>query len=335
VSELIERVDALLTQSLSQPFSQGQQPQEHQAPDEVDSRRLFHGRGCVYPGYEQVTVDLYAPVLWVTFFKANDDEQFETQIVDALVALAQKHKLQAVMIQRRYERDVPAQCAWGELPDRVWARRGKARFSIRLGERQNTGFFLDMEPGRQWLEERAKDKKVLNLFSYTCAFSVVAQQAGATSVVNVDMSRGALNQGRENHRLNALRIDSIRFLQENILKAWGRIRRPGPYDIAIIDPPTYQWGSFVASQDYRKLVRRLPELMVAGGDVLLCLNAPELGENFLQQLVSEECPDCQFVGRLTPSPDFPDVDPNQQLKLLHYRYSPAPLSEASEDNRAG
>lgn len=292
----------------------------------LDSRRLFHGRGCVYPGYEQVTVDLYAPVLWLTFFKANDDGLFESQVTDEIVETAQHYGFAAVMVQRRYLQEAPSECVWGVVPDDIWAQRGAARFTVQLGGRQNTGFFLDMEPGREWLEARAEGKRVLNLFAYTCAFSVVAQQAGAISVVNVDMSRGALNQGRENHRLNDLPTDSIRFLQENILKSWGRIRRPGPYDIAIIDPPSFQRGSFVASQDYRKLVRRLPEFMAPGGDVLLCLNAPELGEDFLRQLALTECPDCQFVERLTPSPDFPDTDPDQQLKLLHFRY----LSAAEE-----
>jgi len=287
----------------------------------MDSRRLFHGRGCVYPGYEQVTVDLYAPVLWLTFFKANDEMTFESQVIDEVIGSAQQHALEAVMVQRRYLQDSPAECVWGSTPEEVWAQRGAARFTIQLGGRQNTGFFLDMEPGRQWLEQRAAGKRVLNLFAYTCAFSVVAQQAGAVSVVNVDMSRGALNQGRENHRLNNLPTDPIRFLQENILKSWGRIRRPGPYEIAIIDPPSFQRGSFVASQDYRKLIRRLPEFMVPGGDVLLCLNAPELGEDFLRQLVEEECPACEFVARLNPSADFPDADPDQQLKLMHFCYT--------------
>ncbi len=136
------------------------------------------------------------------------------------------------------------------------------------------------------------------------------------------MSSGALSQGRDNHRLNGLPIDRIRFLKENILKSWGRIRRPGPYDVAIIDPPSYQKGSFVAQSDYGKLVRRIPQLMNPQGDVLMCLNAPELGQDFVAQVVAQECPDCHFVARLIPSPDFPDENPDQQLKLLHYRYLP-------------
>lgn len=296
----------------------------------LDARRLFHGRGRTYPNFEQVTVDWYHPVLWATFFKAEGDEQqtqaYEDNIIQDLIDLVQEYAgdlgIEAVMIQRRYLHDSPAQCVFGEMPETMLALRAEAKYTLQLGGRQNTGFFLDMEPGRQWLESRVKDRKLLNLFSYTCAFSVVAQMAGAQSVVNVDMSRGALNQGRDNHRLNNLRTDSIRFLQENILKSWGRIRRPGPYDIAIIDPPSYQKGSFVAERDYGKLVRRIPQLMVAGGDILFCLNAPELGQDFIQELVQQECPDCRFIERLEPSQDFPDANPEQQLKLLHYRYLP-------------
>ncbi len=296
-----------------------------------DTRRLFHGRGRTFPGDEQVTVDWYSPVIWVTFFKEQDSElqtqQYEQALLAALVELIETTNsstkiIEAVMVQRRYLHNAPAECILGVMPDTMFACRGEAKYTVQLGGRQNTGFFLDMEPGRQWLESRVKGRRVLNLFSYTCAFSVVAQMAGAESVVNVDMSSGALSQGRENHRLNGLQTDSIRFLQENILKSWGRIRRPGPYDVAIIDPPSYQKGSFVAERDYGKLVRRIPQLMNPQGDVLLCLNAPELGQEFVQQVVDQECPACQFIERLTPSPDFPDENPDHQLKLLHYRYLP-------------
>lgn len=296
-----------------------------------DTRRLFHGRGRTFSGDEQVTVDWYSPVIWVTFFKEQDSElqtqQYEQALLAALVELIETTNsstkiIEAVMVQRRYLHNAPAECILGVTPDTMFAYRGEAKYTVQLGGRQNTGFFLDMEPGRQWLESRVKGRRVLNLFSYTCAFSVVAQMAGAESVVNVDMSSGALSQGRENHRLNGLQTDSIRFLQENILKSWGRIRRPGPYDVAIIDPPSYQKGSFVAERDYGKLVRRIPQLMNPEGDVLLCLNAPELGQEFVQQVVDQECPACRFIERLMPSPDFPDENPDQQLKLLHYRYLP-------------
>ncbi len=170
--------------------------------------------------------------------------------MQALRALVGQGPVTALMVQRRYLPQAPAECVAGQLPETVFARRGEARFAIQLGEQQNTGFFLDMEPGRRWLEARANGKRLLNLFAYTCAFSVVAQLAGAASVLNVDMSRAALNRGRDNHRLNSLPTNSIRFLQADILKSWGRIRRPGPFDVAIFDPPSFQPGSFEARRDY-------------------------------------------------------------------------------------
>jgi 23S rRNA (cytosine1962-C5)-methyltransferase len=297
----------------------GKRLKDLQDPQCADSQRLFHGRGRLVPGFEQVTVDLFAPVLWVTFFKAPEAADFEANLLQALAQLADRFGLAAVAVQRRYLK-VAADCVWGELPKSMVARRGEARFHIQLGENQNTGYFLDMEPGRRWLEQRAADKKILNLFAFTCAFSVVGQMAAAREVVNVDMSRGALNRGRDNHRLNGLDTSGIAFMQENILKSWGRIRRRGPFDIAVLDPPSFQRGSFEAQKDYRKLVRRLPELLVDGGDALLCLNSPQLSVSFLQELVEQECPACRFIERLAPSPDFPDRDPDQQLKLLHFQY---------------
>lgn len=285
----------------------------------AQSRRWFHGRGHCYPGLEFVCVDLFDPVLVVTLFN-EPPSGWEAVFCAELERMLAGRRLQAVLLQRRYLPGAPAEQVWGQLPEVVYARRGALRFQLKLGQRQNTGFFLDMEPGRRWVEQCARDKKVLNLFSYTCAFSVVALAAGAREVVNVDMSRGALSQGRDNHHLNHLPKEKSRFLAENIMKSWGRIKRPGPYDVMVVDPPSYQPGSFVAQKDYARVIRRIPELMVPGGEILACLNAPELDEVFLKELFERECPDCEFVERLPASEDFPDIDPGRQLKLMVFRY---------------
>ena len=284
------------------------------------SQRLFHGRGRCYPEYEQVCVDLFAPILLVTIFKPLN-ESFEADLLNDLKLAAQEYSLVAVQLQRRYLAGSPSTTLVGQLPDSLFAQRQGLRFNINLASRQNVGFFLDIEQGRQWLAQRVNGKNVLNLFSYTCAFSVVAQAAGAAQVVNVDMSKSALTQGRNNHRLNNQATDNIKFLSENILKAWSRVCRPGPYDIAIIDPPSYQPGSFVAEKDYAKLLRRIPQFMRPGGELLLCLNSPEKDETFIQALIEEHCPECKFVERLAEFADFPDEDINHGLKLLVYRYA--------------
>lgn len=283
-----------------------------------DSRRLFHGRGCCFPGFEHLTVDAFQPVFLISLFR-EVDTAIVAEIAALLQGLCADSDFDTVLVQRRYLEGAPCEWLCGEERESYMAREGALNFELQLGKRQNTGFFLDMAPGRRWIEQHAAGKKVLNLFAYTCAFSVVAMAHGAASVVNADMSRASLKTGERNHRLNGQDLAAVKFLPYDIFRSWKRIRSWGPYDVVIIDPPSFQKGSFVAKKDYARLTRQLPHLIGEHADVLACLNAPELGENFVTDLFASDCPDLDLVGRLDNSVDFPDVDPQRQLKLFHYR----------------
>ncbi len=297
--------------------------EKNRTQTEIDSYRVFHGRGRTFPGLEFVTVDFFQPAVLITLFFEPPAYWLDELIAQMRPLFASTHSV--LVVQRRYISNAPSEIIWGELPESIYARRGNSLFNLHLAQQQNSGFFLDMESGREWIEQHAAGKRVLNLFAYTCAFSVVAIAAGAEKVVNVDMSSPALNLGRANHQLNNLAKNKSEFVAENILKSWSRVKKPGPYDLVIIDPPSYQKGSFIAEKDYAKVIRRLPELMPAGGLVLACLNAPELSEGFLRRQFVEQCSQAEFVERVKSHADFPDVDPEQQLKLLVYQL-PSSLS---------
>jgi len=286
----------------------------------VDSYRVLHGRGHCFENLDFVNVDFFQPVLVFILYKEPPVGFLESCVNYLQPKLSSK--LSCVLLQRRYVVQAPSEVLLGELPDQVFARRGELLFNLHLHAQQNVGFFLDMEAGRHWIEQHVAGKNLLNLFAYTCAFSVVAVAAGAQKVVNVDMSSSALNVGRSNHQLNRLPKDRSEFLAENIMKSWGRIKRRGPFDLVIIDPPSYQKGSFIAKKDYAKVIRRLPELMPSGGLVLACLNAPELSDRFLQEQFAVQLPTAKFVERIQQHQDFPDVNPEQQLKLLVYQVQP-------------
>ena len=285
---------------------------------EGDSRRLFHGRGKTFPGFEFLTIDWFDRILLVTFFD-EPDLDWEREFLGRFRSKQTNESVSCVLLQRRYLKGTPVETVCGEAPDQAFALRKGLRFGLNLKTGQNTGFFLDMEPGRVWLEERCKGKRVLNLFAYTCAFSVVAIAGRAEYVVNVDMSSSALNRGRENHRQNELPARMISYIACNVLKSWGRIKRQGPYDLIVMDPPSFQRGSFEAKRDYAKVAKRLPELLVSRGEVLACLNAPELRTDFLTEVFARGAPDLRFVERLEPSSDFPDIDSERQLKLMVFR----------------
>ncbi|MBM3108991.1 class I SAM-dependent methyltransferase [Pseudomonas arcuscaelestis] len=289
-------------------------------PAPAETRRLFHGRGRCWPGLEQITVDWLQGVLLVSLFREPPAGQLPAleQMLSGL-SKAPCWSGQAILIQHRYLPDSPGQWLLGEPSEQWLIDEDGLRYQLDLGLKQNTGLFLDMRYGRRWVREQAAGKRVLNLFAYTCGFSVAAIAGGAEQVVNLDMARSALSRGRDNHRLNGHEVGRVSFLGHELFKSWGKVRKSGPYDLIIIDPPTFQKGSFVLTQDYRKILRRLPELLNEGGTVLACVNDPAIGPQFLIEGMAEEAPVLKFVERLANPPEFPDNDPAGGLKALVFR----------------
>ncbi len=281
--------------------------------------RLFHGRGHCFPGLEGLTLDWLAPVLLLTQFCELSEQEGSAlrQQIAQWWATVSPSPLSLVWQDRSRS---PAQTEGIGLPPPSphWVLENGLAFELNLLQGQNHGLFLDMVRGREWVRARSAGKRVLNLFAYTCAFSVYAMAGGAREVVNLDMSRPALAQGKRNHQRNG--VDrGVRYLGHDLFKTFGKLKKLAPFDLIIVDPPSFQQGSFIATKDYPRLLRRLPELMAPGGDALLCLNAPELSRAFLRDQVQDNAPALEFVQQLENSVNFPDVDPDRSLKVFHYR----------------
>lgn len=285
-----------------------------------DAVRLFHGRGGHYVGSEHLCLDWFAPVLLLTSFTPLEEADLSVchQAIAARWQAQHPSTPLNLVYQYRSAGETFCQLLEGEVPEPHVVSENGARFQVHLMRGQNHGLFLDMANGRQWVRENARHKKVLNLFAYTCGFSVAALQGGADEVVNMDMSKGALAIGKQNHLLNGFSAGA-RFLGHDIFKSWGKLKKLGPYGIIVADPPSNQKGSFVATKDYVRLIRRLPELLADNGEVLLCLNAPELDTHFLRQQVEEAAPALEYIERLANPAAFIDVSEEKSLKVLRYR----------------
>jgi len=289
-----------------------------------DAQRLFHDRDDTFPGCELWTLDGYPPVWLVTCYRpVTDDEVHALQqaLVARWSAVAPEGEPLCWVLQTRHVGRTDTRLMGAAVPEPHVVVQDGSRYLVHLLKGQNHGLFLDMAEGRRWVREHVQARpgaRVLNLFAYTCAFSVVALQAGAGQVLNVDMSQGAISVGQHNHRLNG--VDSgARFLAHDVFSTWGKIGRAGPYDLVVLDPPSHQKGSFVAPKDYPRLVRRLPDLLAPGGHALLCLNAPELGPAFLHELVATHAPGLVFKERVANPAVFADVSPDRALKVLVYQ----------------
>ncbi|MFT5082783.1 MAG: 23S rRNA (cytosine1962-C5)-methyltransferase [Lentisphaeria bacterium] len=294
-----------------------------------NSARIFHGRGRCYPLLSWCTIDAYSRFILITLFQVPPKD-WEDNLGSALRGffsqinsqVSEDKTLLSVLLQRRYIANAPVEPLLSTMPENAVAVRDDLHFKLSFSQ-QNVGYFLDIEPARVWLENLAKGKRILNLFAYTCAFSVVAKAAGAESIVNIDMNRRSLATGQDNHKLNNLPLDGVKFLPHDIFKSWGKLKKMGPYDIVIIDPPSFQKGSFIATTDYQKIVRRMPDLVADGGCFLACLNAPEiLLSDFkaeLDVLCEQGSKQFSCTEILPVHSDFPEAEEGRSLKMLVYK----------------
>ena len=278
--------------------------------------RIFHGRGGGYAGFEHVVIEWLPPVALIILYK----EESHSWVM--LLAKALQENLSScisVQVQYRCRSKAPIEVVLGDEISGLVVDECGLKFHIQLGRSQNIGIFLDMRNGRQWVRGAVAGKNVLNLFAYTCAFSVAAIAGGARQIVNLDLSKASLSRGRENHRLNDHDTSNVIFQGVDIFKSFSRIRKYAPYDLLICDPPDFQKGSVNAERDYKKILRRVPELMSPGGQLMLCLNSFRLDEAFLHSLVGELCPGYCFVEEVKPPAVFVDAIAGSGLKVLVFK----------------
>lgn len=279
--------------------------------------RLFHGRGHAYDGFEHVCIDWLPPVILITLY-SEVEKSWLQQLVESLSKKIPYAK--SIQVQYRCRRQAPFEILWGDVIQHTVVEENTLNFNIQLGVAQNTGLFLDMFHGREWVYQQAKDKNVLNLFAYTCAFSVAAIAGGASRVLNVDNNKSVLSRGRENHRLNQHDLKKVKFEGVDIFKSFSRIKKHGPYDLMICDPPTFQKGSVDIERDYKKIIRRLPQFMKPQSQLMLCLNSPDLDESFLHELMEQECPDCKYMEVIKAPAVFKEAMAGKGLKVLVFQY---------------
>ena len=282
-------------------------------------KRLFHGRGTLYgEEWRFLTIDSIDDILSVAFYFSIEEKR-ELELLEMLTKFIDNSRHNALVLQRRYLAKAPTEILIGEIKNDLYVRENGLKINLNLLSNQNNGYFPDMKNGRSFIKSISQDKKVLNLFSYTCAFSLSAMSGGACQVVNMDMAKNALNTGRQNHHINNIDTRNVKFYPHNILKSFSRIKRDGPFDVIIIDPPTLQKGSFEASKDYNKIIKRLDTFTSSNATVLACLNSPDLDESFIIDIFNEFAPNFTFIKRLENVEEFKSLDESRSLKNLVFQ----------------
>lgn len=210
--------------------------------------RWLFGEGDGLPG---IVVDLYGAFAVVVTYA----DAVEPLVGWVIEALGETTSLRGVL--RRRERGVEVVSGRAPPRDLVVEEHG-VRLRANLFEGQKTGLFLDHRDNRRTAGELAAGRRVLNLFSYSGAFSLHAALGGATLVTSVDSAPAAAEDARENFRLNGLDPDAHEFVVADVFDYLAGCRER--YDLVICDPP-----SFARSRDQlRQALRAYARVNTAG-----------------------------------------------------------------------
>lgn len=158
-------------------------------------------------------------------------------------------------------------------------------FRVNLADYLDTGLFLDHRETRRLVASMAPGKRLLNLFAYTCSFSVHAAAAGAAFTKSVDLSNTYTEWGRENFLLNSLPLKNNPIIREDCLQFLQEEK--GVYDLIVIDPPTISRSKkmdqmFDIQKDYPFLISKALTLLSRDGTLFFSTNSRDF--NFDESL---------------------------------------------------
>lgn len=161
-------------------------------------------------------------------------------------------------------------------PAEYEVREGALRFLVRPGDGLSTGLFVDQRDNRERVRALAGGARMLNLFAYTCSFTVAAAVGGAAATTSVDVSARALARGRANLELNGVAGSEHRLLRADAMDWLSRAcRRGDTFDLVVLDPPslgTSARGTFSIARDYAAVARDAIRLLAPGGRLLAVTN---------------------------------------------------------------
>ncbi len=293
--------------------------------------KIFHGPSGQIPGWEHLLIDRFGSFFFVVTYSPLDEIFRESLIT----LLRDKYPGNHIRIQSRRAGKFEDLFLSEGCPDTVHIEEAGLKYLIHTKRGQNPGFFADMREGRRKISEyilnqssKKKDDSpflVLNLFAYTCSFSVAAVSSGAGRVDNWDMNGNSLNIGRTNHDINGLESRKSAYFAYDIFKSFGKIKKRGPYDLVIFDPPPQQGQSFQYRKDYPRLMMRLEQILVPGGAALFCLNATDCDKIEFQEMIrTGTTGSFEILEDVPCPPEYLGRYPDRGLKtFLATGYNPA------------
>ena len=264
----------------------------------TDAFRVVNGAADGFPG---LTLDKFGDRFQIQYF-GEELLRERNAVVDAVASLFNPV---CIVVKERLSRsgksleNAPMEVVLGSREDAVGTvREGNAKFHVDLLDTVNPGLFLDMRHVRLEVEDRFRamggecskeipafagmtsgGPRFLNLFSYTCSFSVHARLGGAAVATNADISGKILDKGRENYALNGLDLRPGEFFRGNALEyvRWA-IKKGLRFDGIVLDPPSFarfKGFNFNVREHLMPFVSECAEVLNPHGFIMVSSNYSE------------------------------------------------------------
>lgn len=236
-------------------------------------------------------IDQYGSQLVTSWYADQPPTEKDLRFFETLANEFSKTMIVRMMQNKGVDPNTKTTWTIGSPPARWTAEENGARFELRADMGQSPGLFLDQRENRLWVRENARGKKVLNLFSYTGAFSVNAALGDAAEICTVDVSGGFNDWTKENFRQNGL--DPARpgleyWNQDCLLFLKGAAKRKRTWDLIVCDPPSFgrsKDGVFQIQKNAPELLELCLQALSPGGRLLFSTNYEKWTLEDLRKLV--------------------------------------------------
>ena len=255
--------------------------------------RLFNQEG---DGFGGLTVDLYgdyAVFSWYNSYvyqiRQTISEAFR-QVFPEVLGAYEKIRFKGL--------DYESAHVYGqEAPEFFTVLENGVLYQVFMNDGLMTGIFLDQHEVRGSLVDGlAMGKSLLNMFSYTAAFSVAAAMGGASQTTSVDLAKRSRELSQAHFQANGISTDDHRFIVMDVFEYFKYAKRKGlTYDVIVLDPPSFARNkkqTFSVAKDYHKLISQSLEILNPGGIIIASTNAANVSrQKFTEQI------DKGFAGR--------------------------------------
>ena len=255
--------------------------------------RLFNQEG---DGFGGLTVDLYgdyAVFSWYNSYvyqiRQTISEAFR-QVFPEVLGAYEKIRFKGL--------DYESAHVYGqEAPEFFTVLENGVLYQVFMNDGLMTGIFLDQHEVRGSLVDGlAMGKSLLNMFSYTAAFSVAAAMGGASQTTSVDLAKRSRELSQAHFQANGISTDDHRFIVMDVFEYFKYAKRKDlTYDVIVLDPPSFARNkkqTFSVAKDYHKLISQSLEILNPEGIIIASTNAANVSrQKFTEQI------DKGFAGR--------------------------------------